>query len=270
MKLKGIDVSKHNGKIDWKKVKQDGVKFAMIRMGVGSDLKSQDDPRFEENVKGCESVGIPWGAYLYSYALNTQQAQSELKHALRLLKGKNPTFPIAFDMEDADGYKKKHGMPSNSRLVDICETFLTGIEKAGYYAILYASRSWLENQLKSSKLNKFDKWLAEWNTSPSYKGDYSMWQYTENGIVKGINGYVDMNIGYLDYPAVMSKKKKTKPVASKPKVTSYSIYKVKVGDNLSNIAKRFGVSLNDLKKANPQIKNYNLIYPGDNIKVPRK
>jgi len=155
VKFKGIDVSKHNGKIDWQKVKNAGIQFTIIRAGFGSDMTSQDDPFFEENVKGAESVGIPWGAYLYSYALTVEQAKSEVQHILRLLKGKKPTFPIAFDMEDADGYKRKHGMPSNAELVEICYTFLDEVEKAGYYVTLYASKSWLENQLKSQKLNRF-------------------------------------------------------------------------------------------------------------------
>ena len=92
--LKGVDVSEHNGVVDWDKAKADGVQFAMLRMGYGSDLKSQDDSQFERNVHECERLGIPWGAYLYSYALTVEQAKSEAKHALRLLNGKNPKLPI--------------------------------------------------------------------------------------------------------------------------------------------------------------------------------
>ena len=126
--FKGIDVSEHNGVIDWGKAKADGVQFAMIRMGVGSDIMSQDDVQFEHNVQECERLGIPWGAYLYSYALNVQQARSEANHIKRLMKSKKPSYPVAFDMEDADHYKAKHGMPSNSTLVDICEIVLLEIE----------------------------------------------------------------------------------------------------------------------------------------------
>ena len=95
----------------------------MIRMGFGSDDPSQDDSRFEQNVAGCEAVGLPWGAYLYSYALNVEDAKSEASHALRLLNGKHPTYPISFDMEDADSYKTNHGMPSYKEIVQICNTF---------------------------------------------------------------------------------------------------------------------------------------------------
>ena len=105
MPYSGIDVSKHNGKVDWPTAKAAGLNFAMIRCGYGSDMASQDDQQWERNVKECDRLGIPWGAYLYSYALNANDAKSELQHALRLLKGKKPTYPVFIDMEDADGYK---------------------------------------------------------------------------------------------------------------------------------------------------------------------
>ena len=115
MPYSGIDVSKHNGKVDWPTAKAAGLNFAMIRCGYGSDMASQDDQQWERNVKECDRLGIPWGAYLYSYALNANDAKSELQHALRLLKGKKPTYPVFIDMEDADGYKANHGgTPSKS------------------------------------------------------------------------------------------------------------------------------------------------------------
>ncbi|GGB26988.1 hypothetical protein GCM10011409_00330 [Lentibacillus populi] len=271
MAKKGIDVSSHQGNINWDKVKADGIKFAMIRMGIGSDIESQDDARFERNVKECERVGIPWGAYLYSYALNTTQAKSEAAHALRLLKGKNPTYPIAFDMEDADHYKRNHGMPSNATLVDICHTFLDIVEDAGYYVSLYASLSWLNGKLKSSKLNRFDKWVAQWNDKCTYKGSYQMWQYTSSGKVNGISGRVDMNYAYRDFERYTSGKKedavdKSKPAkkpASKPKTSTYT---VKSGDTLSEIAVKFGTTTSKLADLNG-ISNPNKIYAGQKIKV---
>src|SRR5690554_3286916 len=109
MAMLGMDVSDHQGVINWDKVKAEGrIKFAMIRCGYGKDMKSQDDKQFERNVREAERVGISWGTYLYSYALNVESAKSEAQHVLRLLKGKNPQLPVAFDMEDADGYKKRH------------------------------------------------------------------------------------------------------------------------------------------------------------------
>ena len=276
--FKGIDVSAHQGRIDWEKVKNSGVQFAILRLGIGSDIASQDDAYFESNVQGCESVGIPWGAYLYSYALNLEDARSEVQHALRFLNGKRPEYPVFFDMEDADGYKAKHGMPSNQELVDICKTFLLGIEDAGYYASLYASLSWLNNQLNSSELDRFDKWVAQWNTSCSYKKPYGIWQYTDSGKVDGINGNVDINIAYTNYPEIIKKSglngftavastgsSSTTPESGQGTRT----YTIKKGDTLWDISKKYLgtgtryteiMSLNALKSTT--------IYPGQILKIP--
>ena len=185
----GVDVSKHNGNVDWQAVKNAGYgSFAIIRAGYGGDYTNQDDPQFERNVNECEKLGIPYGVYLYSYALNTNDAKGEVNHILRLLKkvGKNFKYGVWFDMEDADGYKKKHGMPSNSTLVDICYTFCETVENAGYYVGIYASLSWLNNQLNNSKLDRFDKWVAQWNnTGCTYKKTYSIWQNTNNVSIGG-------------------------------------------------------------------------------------
>lgn len=189
MSKKGVDVSKHNGNVDWQAVKNAGYgDFAIIRAGYGGDYTNQDDPQFERNVNECERLGIPYGVYLYSYALNTNDAKGEVNHILRLLKkaGKNFKYGVWFDMEDADGYKKNHGMPSNSTLVDICYTFCEAVESAGYYAGIYASLSWLNNQLNNSKLDRFDKWVAQWNNSGcTYKKTYSIWQNTNNVSIGG-------------------------------------------------------------------------------------
>ena len=195
--IAGIDVSAHNDKIDWEKVKNAGVDFAILRCGIGQNYKSQDDRCFERNISECERLEIPYGVYLYSYALNTKNASSEADHALRLLKGHNPEYGVWFDMEDADGYKKKNGMPSNKELVNICVTFCEKMIKNGYKTGIYASLSWFNNQLKDSKLDKYEKWVAQWNDHCSYTKDYVMWQYTSSGMIDGINGRVDLNIMYL-------------------------------------------------------------------------
>lgn len=189
MSKKGIDVSKHNGTVNWQAIKNAGYgDFALLRLGLGSDYENQDDPQFERNISECERLGIPYGVYIYSYALNTNDALSEVKHALRQLKkvGNNFKYGVWFDMEDADGYKNKHGMPSNSTLVDICYTFCENIERAGYHTGIYASLSWLNNQLNDSKLDRFDKWVAQWNdTGCTYGKSYSIWQNTSNLVLNG-------------------------------------------------------------------------------------
>lgn len=159
---KGVDISSLNGNVSIEKIKNAGYDFVMIRCGYGSDLTVQDDNQFENNVKKCEAAGVPWGAYLYSYALNIEDAVSEARHVIRLLKGKKPTMPVAFDMEDADGYKRRNGMPSDKMLVDICKRFLAELKRVGYYPMLYASLSWLNNQLNDpGLLNAYDVWVAQ-------------------------------------------------------------------------------------------------------------
>lgn len=207
---KGVDISNHNGDIDVNKLKESGYDFVMIRCGFGDDMTSQDDKRFEQNVQKCEESGMPWGVYLYSYALTTAEAESEVAHTLRLLKGKKPSLPIAFDMEDADGYKAKAGMPDNEKLVEICKTYLTGISDAGYYPMLYASLNWLKSKLNDEELlSSYDIWLAQWNDECTYNGKtLGIWQYggetnyLESNSIDGI-GVIDKNFCFKDYPLLI-------------------------------------------------------------------
>ena len=197
-----LDVSAHQGDIDWSTLWNSGqIDGVILRLGFGSDYTSQDDAKFLKNVKECERLGIPYGVYLYSYAVNTNDAISEANHALRLLKntGNNFKMGVWFDMEDADGYKKRHGLdPYNSNnynmLVSICATFVDRMSSNGYHSGVYASLSWFENQLKNSRLNNIEKWVAQWGNSCTYNGIYSIWQYSSNVQVPGISGRVDGNV----------------------------------------------------------------------------
>lgn len=209
---KGVDISAANGNVDMQKIKNAGFDFVMIRCGYGNDDKNQDDSQFENNVKKAEKAGLPWGTYLYSYALNTTDAKSEVQHVLRLLKGKKPTLPVAFDMEDGDNYKSRNGMPSNKTLVDICKTFLSAVQKSGYYVSLYASLNWLNTKLNDSSLLKaYDVWVAQWSSKCDYKGNYGMWQYggevnyLESNSIAGV-GTIDKNFCYKDYPTIIKSK----------------------------------------------------------------
>ena len=181
----GIDVSEHQGKIDWEKVKADGIDFAIIRCGYGMDSTSQDDEWFEYNAKECERVGMPYGVYLYSYATTTARAASEAQHVLRLIEGKNLSYPVYYDMEDASTI--------GSDLVAIAKTFCNAITDAGYPVGVYANLNWWTNYINDSCFNQWYRWVAQYNSSCHYTGEYAMWQYTSSGSVNGINGRVDMN-----------------------------------------------------------------------------
>lgn len=177
----GIDVSELNPDFDMSKLSP-RPDFVIIRAGYGSDYRDQDDSKLASYVSECEKLNIPYGLYLYSYALKEEQADSEATHMLRLINENNlhPEMGVWFDMEDGDGYKAKNGMPSNETLVNICAKFCEKLESAGYYTGIYASLSWLEGKLDSSKLDRYDKWVAQWNTTCDYTKSYSIWQYTSD------------------------------------------------------------------------------------------
>ena len=126
---KGIDVSAHQGVIDWNAVKSSGIDFAILRCGYGNDDPDQDDAYFLKNVKACEKVGMPYGVYLYSYATSIEDAKSEAAHVMRLIKGLKPEYPIYYDLEDP-----VTGNCSNEKILQIAKTFVTTLEKAGYQA----------------------------------------------------------------------------------------------------------------------------------------
>ena len=197
---KGIDVSKHQGKIDWQKVKSAGVQFfAMLRAGYGR-YDNQKDEQFEANYAGAKAAGIPVGAYHYSYAKTVEQAKQEAETFLAWIKGKTFEYPVGFDIEEND--QAELGKQAVS---DIIRAFCEAVEAAGYYVVVYANKSWFNNYIDDDCKAKYDTWLAEWRDDgkPTYSGNVGIWQYTSDGSVSGINGRVDMNYAYKDYPAIM-------------------------------------------------------------------
>jgi GH25 family lysozyme M1 (1,4-beta-N-acetylmuramidase) len=189
--LVGVDVSHHNGKIDWEKVKNAGIDFAIIRCGYGQNFESQDDTTFEYNVSECERLGIPYGIYLYSYAVDTICAESEAEHVLRLIKGHNPEYGIWLDLED------ESVKVTNTELANIAEKFLEKLKTNGYKNVgVYANLTWWQLKLTDARFDKYNKWVAQWGSGCTYDKKYIMWQYTNSGSVDGISGNVDMDIFY--------------------------------------------------------------------------
>ena len=192
---KGIDVSYHNGTIDWKRVKQSEVEYAIIRCGYGTNDKSQDDKKWEENVKGCTDNNIPYGVYLYSYADTVEKASSEADHAIRLLQGKKFKYPVYYDLEE-DAIRKKL---SKTEIANIAKTFCNKLSAKGYTVGIYANKDWFTNYLTDSCFNNWTKWVAQYNTVCNYKGKYDMWQCSSTGRVPGISGNVDLNYSYSPF-----------------------------------------------------------------------
>ncbi len=193
-----VDLSEHNGSIDWEVLK-DNVYGVILRAGY---VYSREDYDFDYYVSKCEEYDIPYGIYVYSYALDLEDVQREINLTLQSLKDCNPTLPVYIDMEDADGWKRKQGFPSNEMLVNICKEFCDAMIEHGYETGIYASLSWFNGYLNSELLDPYAKWVAQWNSNDgrakacTYEKAYQMWQYTSNGYVNGISGRVDANIWY--------------------------------------------------------------------------
>lgn len=202
MQISGIDVSEHNGVIDWSAMKANGIKFAIIRSSWGHFT---EDLQFRRNVSECDRVGMPYGVYHYSYVSNSTEMQQEAASFLNVCKSCKPSYPCYIDMEDADGWKARNGV-SDATNIQTCYYTCNLLEQAGYYAGIYANLDWFTNHINSSQLDRFDKWVAQWANTNTYQKTYGMWQYTSNGSVAGHNGRLDMNYAYYDYPAIIKSK----------------------------------------------------------------
>ena len=204
--MKGIDVSKFQGKIDWQRVKAAGIEFAFVRVGWAGyegGIDEGKDPHFDANMRGAAAVGIPVGVYVYSYCKTPEAAKRAAKEAVALCAPYRLTMPLVFDIEHDQNVPIYRSM-SRAQVSDICAAFLAEVEKAGYYAMLYTYKSFVNESLDMSKLSRWDFWLAHYTTKTDYTGAYGIWQYSSSGSVDGINGRVDMNIAYKDYPAMIS------------------------------------------------------------------
>ncbi len=198
--MKGIDVSVHNGKIDWQKVRAAGIDFAILRAGYGK-LAKQKDERFEENYAGAKAAGIPVGAYWYSYAMDEDEARQEADVFLSVIKGKQFEFPVYFDLEE-----KKQFDLGKEKVSAIMRAFLERVEAAGYFVGLYGSASSLTTHTADDIKSRYTIWLAHWCDQTNYSGAYGIWQHSEKGSVDGINGNVDLDIGYKDFPTIIKSK----------------------------------------------------------------
>lgn len=193
----GIDVSKWNGDIDWDKVKNAGVEFAIIRAGYRGSVTGTlvEDPYYRTNMKGAAASGIPTGVYFFTQAVNEVEAVEEASAVIKLLQEYQVTYPVFIDTESAGGNGRADQLDVETRTL-VCEAFCRTIENAGYKAGVYGSRNWYNNRLQAAQLEKYHIWLAEYRSVPLYQGYYQMWQYTSRGKIDGITGNVDMNISY--------------------------------------------------------------------------
>lgn len=205
MQQKGVDLSYANKGVDYRLLKESGIEFAILRTGYGSDYPDQQDSLFEAHVAGCESAGIPWGAYHYSYARDKQGGVDEARHCLRLLAGRKPAYGVWFDMENDSTL--------GGDLAGAAEGFCSAIEAAGLYAGVYANYNWFTHYLTASVFDRYDRWVAQYNSVCELDKPYGLWQFTDKFYVGGVQ--MDCDIAYRDYPALT---KGGKPVSRKSRV----------------------------------------------------
>lgn len=189
--MNGIDVSEHQGDFDFTPYK-DG--FVIIRGGYGI---RNADKWAERNIAKCDALGIPWGIYWYSYALNVQTAKLEAERCLRFLNGRKPRLGVWFDMEDADGYKQTNGFPENETITAMCKAFCAAMEEAGNRTGVYANLDWFENRIGDTG---YDRWIAAWGWNdgenyPDLSGKCVMQQYRGSPLDLDI---LYVPIGYFD------------------------------------------------------------------------
>ncbi len=193
---RGVDVSEFNGEVDFQALRsKHGIKFAILRCGYGSNYADQDDACFFQNVRACNEAGLPYGVYLYAYAQNEAMAKSEADHVIRLIKGTDPAYGVWYDVEDKS-------ILSIGNLADICKTWCDAVLDAGITCVgIYASSSVMNNkqQLASPKLDKYEKWVADWSLTCDYPNP-GIWQFTDTA---ELNGRIfDMDYAYKNYPDI--------------------------------------------------------------------
>ena len=274
--MKGIDISKWQSGLKMADVKKAGKEFVILRggyTGQGNGKSFNKDSQFETFYKDAKKNNLPIGVYYYSCADTRKEGVAEAKFLYeKCLKGKQFEMPIYIDVEDAKwqaGKKKK----VTDAIIAFCET----LEKKGYYVGVYASLSWLNNQIDTSRLKNYTKWVACWTSKkPSFNYDgFDLWQNSDSGKIAGKQ--IDTDIAYKDFPSIIKSKgyngykktitaKKETTTKKEPAKKETKTYKVKSGDTLSEIAKKYNTTVDSLVKKN-NIKDKNLIYVGQVLKI---
>lgn len=294
--MKGIDISKYQSKVDFTKLKEQGIEFVILQCGYGKN-SSQKDPLFESHYKNAKEAGLKIGCYLYSYANSVSSGILEANNCLNFIKGKTFELPVFYDLEE--NCTKVLG---KSAVTNLATIFCQAIRNAGFNAGVYANLDWFKNYIDVDNIRNKDYkiWLAEWTKAKNPSINCDIWQYTSSGKVKGITGNVDMNESFMEIVdnSVENNKKSNEEIAEevikgyfgngeerkiklseagynyqeiqnlvnkKLEKTSIS-YTVKSGDNLTNIAKAYGTTIDNLVKLN-NIKDKNKIYVGQVLKI---
>ena len=269
MSIKGLDVSRFQGEVDWERVKAAGYQFAMLRAGYGDDSV---DGQFRRNASECNRLGLPIGAYWFCYAASPENAAQEADSCIRTVSGYRLDYPVCYDIEQASAdYVEKQGVSFTPALAQsLVKSFCGRVESLGYFAMFYSNRSFYDTYLGAALAGRYAFWYARY--TDTFDGtDCGIWQYTSTGSVPGISGNVDLDLAYVDYPSVIRRAglnhlDGTAPVPPSP-APQYITYVIQPGDTLSGIAQRFGTSVRTLAELNG-ISDPDKIYAGNTIRVP--
>lgn len=200
--IKGIDVSKYQGNINWKLVAEDGVKFAFMRMGVRGYGTGDivEDTTWRNNITGALANGIDVGVYFYSQAVTKEEAIAEADFVLERIKDYDVTYPVVFDFEEVPKEESpRTGEMTAAERTDVTIAFCERVREKGYTPMVYGNIKWFVEMVDLTRLTAYDKWFAQYFKTPFFPYDFQIWQYTGKGNVNGVPGDCDINIGFKDY-----------------------------------------------------------------------
>lgn len=201
-----VDVSDLQGKIDWERVSEDGIDFAMIRLGRRGYTEGNIylDNYYYENVSGVQSEGMPFGVYFFSQAITEDEAIEEANFVIKHLSGSGISYPVVFDHEPVESADGRANNLSKNELTHITKAFCQKIEDAGYTPMIYGNAFDME-RLNLNDLKGIDVWYAEYESSqPTGQFDFAMWQYSSTANVSGINTQADLSILFKPFDSVRS------------------------------------------------------------------
>lgn len=199
--LQGIDISKYQGDVDWNKVKNSGIDFAMLRVGYRGYSNGQIaiDEKFIDNIRQSTNANVQVGGYFFSQAITEQEAVEEADFVLQNIRGYNIDFPIVFDLEEISAADHRTHFLTKEERTKIAIAFCERIKDAGYTPMVYGNVSWLKDYYDLTQIIQYDIWLAQYSDCPTFPYDFQMWQYTNKGYVDGINHIVDINLCFKEY-----------------------------------------------------------------------
>lgn len=262
--MKGIDVSEHNGNINWEVVKNN-IDFAIVRLGYIGNNENKKDTQFERNFSECKRLGIPVGVYVYNYVKNVDRIKTCANWVVDELRGKELDLPVYIDMEE-----EKIAYLGKGNLTDLVIAFNTIIESSGRWAGVYANRNWYDNYLNKDEIKRrYTTWIAHYGVPENkYEGQYDILQYSESGKMSGIVGSnTDLNIMYRN---IISEIRGSKPEPQPPKKSNEEIAREVInglwgnGEERRNRIENAGYNYNDIQRIvndmlKPQISYYKAV-----------